>query len=472
MDELDKQLIEEAQKELARRDFFYFCNLFAPDFYKDERTFLVDLCNRLQEFYFDSSKKVLVINMPPRHGKSRTATLFCQWLLGIDPTTKIMTGSYNEDLSVTFARAVRDAIAEQKTEGVLSYCDIFPQTRIKQGNASVSKWSLEGSQQANYLATSPKGTATGFGAKVVIIDDLIKNDEEAYNENTLEKQYSWFTNTMLSRTENDFKIIIIMTRWSTKDLAGRILEKYPEAEHINYKALQDDGNMLCDEILSKDDFEFKTKQMAMNEDIVLANYQQEPIDIKGRLYTTIQTYGDIPRDGTGKPLFTSIRNYTDTADMGEDYLCSIDYGVFDHQAYILDVLYTKEPMEVTEPAVARMLSKDDVRKARIESNNGGRGFARNVQRELQSLNNRRCRIEWFHQGENKIARILSNSTGVMQDVLFPKDWMRRFPDFARDLLKFQKEGKNAHDDCADALTGVYENIDTSGGVTFSYNKIL
>ena len=60
----------------------------------------------------------------------------------------------------------------------------------------------------------------------------------------------------------------------------------------------------------------------------------------------------------------------------------------------------------------------------------------------------------------------------MQDVLFPKDWARRFPDFARDLLKFQKEGKNAHDDCADCLTGVYENIDTSGGVTFSSNKIL
>lgn len=91
MEELERQLIEEAKKELARRDFFYFCNLFAPDFYKEERTFLLDLCNRLQAFYFDATKKVLVINMPPRHGKSRTATLFCQWLLGIDPSAKIMT---------------------------------------------------------------------------------------------------------------------------------------------------------------------------------------------------------------------------------------------------------------------------------------------------------------------------------------------------------------------------------------------
>ena len=117
----------------------------------------------------------------------------------------------------------------------------------------------------------------------MIIDDLIKNAEEAYNENVLQKHIDWFNNTMMSRTESGFKVIIIMTRWSTGDLAGFILENFDNVIHVNYKAVQDDGTMLCENILSKADFETKTKNM--NKDIILANYQQEPVDVKGRLYS-------------------------------------------------------------------------------------------------------------------------------------------------------------------------------------------
>lgn len=436
-----------AKKELARRSFWEYCKLTSPDFYNENRKYLKDMCNKLQEFY-ESNKKVLVINLPPRHGKSRTASKFTTWLFGKDPKLKVMTGSYNETLSSTFARQVRNTIAEEKTEGVLCYSDIFPNTTIKYGEASVSKWALQGSQEANYLATSPSGTATGFGCNIMIIDDLIKNVEEAYNENTLEKQKTWFTDTMLSRTETGFKIIIIMTRWATNDLAGFILDNFDDVVHINYKAEQDNGEMLCPEVLTKEDYLFKIKNM--NKDIVLANYQQEPVDIKGKLYTKFLTYTEIPP-------FQYIMNYTDTADEGEDYLCSIDYGVFNGQKYILDVLFTKEAMEYTEPEQARMMTKDNVGYAKIESNNGGRGYARNVARICKELGNRHTFVDWFHNSENKRARILSNSTGIMQNVFFPINWEDRWPEFAKDLKKYQKEGKNIHDDAEDCLTGVYEN---------------
>ncbi|MDL0354733.1 terminase, partial [Clostridioides difficile] len=95
------------------------------------------------------------------------------------------------------------------------------------GDSAMNLWSLENGYN-NYLATSPTGTATGFGATILLIDDVIKNAEEAYNENVLEKHWDWFTNTMLSRLEEGGKIIIIMTRWSSKDLAGRALEHYKE----------------------------------------------------------------------------------------------------------------------------------------------------------------------------------------------------------------------------------------------------
>jgi predicted phage terminase large subunit-like protein len=449
--------------ELARREFWEYCKLTSPDFYNDSRPFLHDMADRLQWFVEESKDQILVINLPPRHGKSRTATKFVQWLFGkYGVEKKVMTGSYNETLSGTFAKAVRDAIAERPTEGVLVYNDIFPDTKIKYGEAAAQKWSLEGSQQANYLATSPTGTATGFGCNIMIIDDLIKSAAEAYNENTLQGQIDWFNNTMMSRTEKGFKIIIIMTRWASKDLAGFILDNFDNVVHINYKAVQDNGEMLCPDILSKADFALKTKNM--NKDIVLANYQQEPIDIKGRLYTAFKTYTDIPKNADGKPLFEYILNYTDTADTGGDFLCSICYGIYNGAYYILDVLYTKDSMEITEPATAEMLGRNKVGCALIESNNGGRGFARNVEQECRKRKNNHTVIKWFHQTDNKAARILSNSASVMNNVYFPVNWADLWPDFAADLIKYQKEGKNAHDDAPDALTGVYENPKPRGQI--------
>ena len=447
-------ILYRAKLELARRDFYYFCKLTAGDFYSDDKPFLKDLCNQLQDF-MGSNEKIMVVNIPPRHGKSRTATQLVKWLFGQSIRYKVMTGSYNETLSMTFAKQVRDAIMEEKTDGILAYSDIFPHTRIKYGESSANKWALQGSEQTNYLATSPTGTATGFGCNVMIIDDLIKSSEEAFNEGTLQKHIDWFTNTMLSRTERGFKLIIIMTRWATNDLAGYILRTYEGVRHINYKAVQDDGTMLCDSILNADDLKFKTTSMA--KEIFLANYQQEPVDIKGRLYTQFKTYDELPVDSSGKPLFKYILNYTDTADTGDDYLCSINYGVYNDDYYILDILYTKDAMELTEPVVAQMLTKDRVGCAIIESNNGGRGFARNVERECKSLKNSHTNIQWFHQGANKKARILSNSASVMKHLFYPKNWMDKFPEFASAMVKYQKEGKNAHDDAPDCVTGVYEN---------------
>lgn len=446
----------QAKIELAKREFFYFCNLKAPDFYKRDRKYLVDLCNDLQAFYESDEYDALIINEPPRHGKSRTASLLVEWILGKNQDEKIMTGSYNETLSTMFSKNVRNGIMETKADPMKPvYSDVFPNVRIKRGDGAMNLWSLEGGYN-NYLATSPGGTATGFGASLLVVDDLIKSYEEACNEATKEKHWEWFTNTMLSRLEEGGKIIIIMTRWASDDLAGKALEELPESgykiKHINMKALQDDGTMLCEEVLSRKSFEAKKK--VMGEDVVSANYQQEPIDLKGRLYTLFKTYdGELPQ-------FKYIKNYTDTADTGNDYLCSINYGVtFQNEAYILNVLYTKEGMEVTEPAQAKMMFEDEVNIADIESNNGGRSYSRNVERIMRErYKTNKTVFRPFHQSKNKAARILSNSTWVMEHIYFPHNWKHRFPEYYEAMMKYQKEGKNKHDDAPDATTGIAEKI--------------
>ena len=113
---LNKNLIRlYAKIELARRDFWQYCKLKAPDFYKEDRSFLHDFCNELQSFV-KSDDEVMVVNMPPRHGKSRTVGNFVEWILGNDQTQKIMTGSYNETLSTTFSKGVRNTILEEKAD--------------------------------------------------------------------------------------------------------------------------------------------------------------------------------------------------------------------------------------------------------------------------------------------------------------------------------------------------------------------
>lgn len=451
----EEYIKQQAKIELARREFFYFCHVLNPKFYKKDRQFLKDMCNELQDFYF-SNDDVLVLNVPPRHGKSFTGGHLAQWIFGINPEEKIMTGSYNETLSTVFSKQVRNSIQEIKAQDdQIVYSDIFPNTRIKHGDGAMNLWSLEG-QHNNYLATSPTGTATGFGATLLIIDDLIKNAEEAFNAAILEKHWSWFTNTMLSRLESDGKIIIIMTRWHSNDLAGRALRELPtigyKLRHINMKAVQEDGTMLCEDILSKKEYEQRAS--AMSPEIAAANYQQEPIDIKGRLYSDFKTYDELPTN------IVRIASYTDTADTGSDYLASYIYAeTRDKEAYILDTIYTKEPMEVTEPLLAKKLYEHRANLVRIESNSGGRGYGRSVERILkEKYGSNRTTFDLFYQSKNKEARILSNATWVMEHIYFPENWRHRWPELHEALTTYQKEGKNKHDDAPDALTGIAESV--------------
>lgn len=469
--ECDRELVRfGARCELARRHFYDYCKLFSPDFYRDDRPYIKRLCDSLEGF-LSGPERVLIVNAPPRHGKSRTVGKLIEWVFGKDPKKKVMTCSYNETLSTDFSKTVRDTIMERKADLLRPvYADVFPKTKIKRGDAAANLWSLVGGH-ASYLATSPGGTATGFGADILIVDDLIKNEYEARNAAIKKAHWAWFTRTMTSRTEAGCKVIIIMTRWASDDLAGNALDYFAKEKawplkHICLKALQEDGTMLCEEVLSRSDYEVKAR--AMGADIAAANYQQEPIDLKGQLYTHLMTYEKLPADANGRPLFTAVKSYTDTADTGSDYLCHICYGIYQGIAYVLDVLYTQEPMEKTEPAAARMTAKNGVREARIESNNGGRGFARSVKKHLAAMGYA-CTVIPFTQGKNKQARILTGATLVMSAMRFPVDWETRWPEYAEAMKRYQREGKNAHDDAPDATTGVVEWMQSAGvrGVTGS-----
>ncbi len=436
----------------ARTNFWSFCQFMYPEYYTQDKKYLKEMCNVLDDFHNDRIKeKILIINLPPRHFKTFTARMFVLWLFGQNNKLKIMTGSYNEILSSLFSQQTRDKISEKKLQlNQDDYKDIFPDIKIKLGDASKGFWALDGSEEKNYLATSPNGTATGIGANYIIIDDIIKNLKDAYNEKTLDDHWLWYNNTMIQRLEKPRKQIFIMTRWSTQDLCGRILEtKKDKCKLITFKAVQDDGTMLCDDILNKEDFEELKEDMAF--DIVSANYQQEPIDVVGRLYTDLKEYETLPEE-------YQIKSWCDVADEGDDYLVNVVYAEKDRYAYILDILFTKEKQEITETKHAEMTTRNEVNYAWFESNAGGKTYARIVEMKARKLGNIKTKFQWKPTTTNKKARILANSSVVENRIFFPKNWKTRFPEFAKNITTFQREGKNAHDDGPDVLTMIAESL--------------
>lgn len=459
----DISLIE-IEQEFARRDFYEYCKYREPDFYTDNREHLKTLCNTLNDFYYNKlidSKgnpyQKLMIRMPPQHGKSRTLVNFTQWSLGKNHEERIITASYNDSQAGDFARYTRDGIQEEKnTKDQRTFSDVFPDCRIKHGNASYQKWALEG-QHFNYLGVGVGGGVTGKGATIRIIDDLVKDAETAMNIAALDKIWIWYAGTYTSRNSADggnVKEIFCATLWNEKDPQGRLEKDEPDEWYLLKMEAFDGDKMLCDDFLNIEQYsKLKTRMLKnpVTKSIFWANYHSRAVNIEGVLYSNFNTYRKLPF------VPGAVKSYTDTADQGDDYLCSIIYAEYENLKYVLDVIYTQAPNEVTEPLLAEKFEQNGVTEAKIESNNGGRAFARNVERICNEGGNYSIRFIWFHQSRNKDARIKANSNTVQTTVMFPENWAELWPEYYEAMTTYLSAGKNKYDDAPDTTTGIVEN---------------
>lgn len=164
--------------------------------------------------------KRLMIFVPPRNGKSRLATeIFPTWYLGRNPNKEVITASNTEDLAKDFGRKAREIVAEPL------YNSIF-NIGLKQDEKSASKWRT--SSGGSYTSVGIGGTITGRGAHLLIIDDPIKNAEDAQSVLFRNKQWDWYRSVAYTRLMKNASVIIILTRWHTDDIAGRLLEQAEE----------------------------------------------------------------------------------------------------------------------------------------------------------------------------------------------------------------------------------------------------
>ena len=288
--------------------------------------------------------------------------------------------------------------------------------------------------------------------------------------------WEWYTSVVRTRMHNSSRELVVFTRWHEEDLIGTLAAREPVVPlhewaqlddlapdtwlHLNFEAVKSSPPTQVDPRRQGEAL-WETQHGAA---LLAAKrrldplqfecmYQGRPSAREGLLYgTAFGEYETLPRD------IVRLANYTDTADTGDDYLCSLCYAVdTDGIVYITDAVYTREPMEVTERLVAEMLVRSGTRQAAVESNNGGRGFARAVQAQAPEV-----RVEWFHQHANKEARILSNSATALHLVRFPRGWNLRWPELYAHLSTYRRQFRaNRWHDAADVVTGIVER-ETSG----------
>jgi len=210
---------ELAQRELCRRKLLPFVERNVKGY--DAGWIHEEICEKLEKFEQDVKEKKsprLMLFMPPRHGKSELAsTQFPAWALGRNPSWEIIASSYSASLATSFSRKVRELIRSVK------YNSVFKKTKLSKDTQSAEKWRT--TEDGQYLAAGVNGPATGNGADVFIIDDPVKNREDAESPIEREKAWNWYSSTAYTRLSPGGGILLILTRWHTDDLAGRLLSE-------------------------------------------------------------------------------------------------------------------------------------------------------------------------------------------------------------------------------------------------------
>lgn len=227
--------------------------------------------------------KRLAISMPPRHTKSEFGSyMFPAWFLGKFPDKKVMQASNTSELAVGFGRKVRNLVMSE------TYHEVFPNVNLRQDSKSAGRWAVN--KYGEYFAIGVGGTMTGRGADVVIIDDPHTEQEAAlasHKPEIYDSAYEWYTSGPRQRLQPNGTIIIIATRWSERDLIGRVLEdaakrgKEDEWRVIEFPAILPSGNALWPEFWSLDELQ------ALKEELPPAKwnaqYQQKPTGEEGAI---------------------------------------------------------------------------------------------------------------------------------------------------------------------------------------------
>jgi predicted phage terminase large subunit-like protein len=432
--------IKEVLRIGAKDNFVLFCYFVDFEFFQN-RPFLKEIAQAFQDIA-DGKIKTLSVSLPPRAGKSYITSLFCAWVLGKYPQDSVMRNTCTATLARKLSYDAREILKGEKFQ------EVFSEIKLSDDRAAVDAWNTNKAKNVSYFGQGVGGTIIGFGAtKVSITDDLFKSMEEAMSETIREKTHSWKEATHDSRKESGCAEIDIGTRWTRDDVIGKNSEGGYYDRQIIIPAMKEvDGEWasFCEAVMTTEEYLLKKKKTS--EDIWTAEYMQQPVDVKGRLFENIRTFTD--KEAIIKSSEGSLA-YIDVADEGKDFMCMVVGHVVNKDIYITDVVYTKANTDVTVPLCAELLNRYKIPYCRVETNGMGAILLKWLRQSVETTE-----LLGLSNKTNKETRIIMNSAYVLRKFKFLETDQGDYYQYIQGLKSFQKEGKNKNDDAPDATTGL------------------
>tara|TARA_R110000824_G_scaffold7686_2_gene34694 strand:- start:5497 stop:7089 length:1593 start_codon:yes stop_codon:yes gene_type:complete len=355
--ELTEKLKELNQVEKCEQSFLDFVKSQWPQFIEGSHHRI--MANAFERIA-DGRLKRLIINMPPRHTKSEFAShMFPAWLVGKRPGLKIIQATHTADLAVKFGRKVRDLF------GTSSYQAIFPDVSLHPDSQAAGKWETRSKKnakiQGEYYAAGVGGAIAGRGADLFIIDDP-HSEQDAMSKTALDEAYEWYTSGPRQRLQPGGAIVIVMTRWSVRDLTGRLVRdmgkglKNDQWEVIELPAILPSGDPVWPEYWSLDELEGVQAALGKGPKWY-AQYMQKPTSEEGALIK--REWWKTWEKSTPPTCEYLIQSY-DTAFLKtqtSDYSAITTWGVFYPEGRIGEEMYNGD--------VAHLILLDSV-KERLE----------------------------------------------------------------------------------------------------------
>lgn len=462
--------IAKLKKELfirrARDDFYIYCRYREPDFYQTHRTHLKILCDTLNDFYYGKLLKdngdfysKLMIRFPPQFGKSRTLVNFAQWCLGKNERERIITASHTDGQAADFSKYTRNGIMEEKnTSSQQVFSDIFPNTKIRRGDASKQKWALEG-QFFNYLGVGVGGAVTGKGATIRIIDDLIKDIEEAMSKTQLRKKWLWFSGTFTSRKSSEtaqIKEIFCATLWNENDPQAVLESEEAGDWYVLSMEVKNEetGELLCEDFMDEKTYQDVKKRMCKDEFskiVFYANYHAKKKKLEGVLLkpSELKYFAELNKEVLAK---ANIVAGIDTADGGTDYYCMVIGAIIKGLCYIIDVIFINERITICEGLTISKNKQYGIDNCILETNKEGTLYIRDLREKMGSTT-----IYPLFNTANKHTRILTQAGFISEKFVFLEEskrseqYQRYFENLTSYMLTGAQETNDDAPDCTALL---------------------
>lgn len=430
-------------------------------FYQPRKHYLKRYVDAYQKI-LDGELDFLSISMPKRAGKSQLGINFTNMLSGKSPEKATLMEGTGDDLVNSFYKGCLEYL---QTPSEYLFYDVFPESKLVQTNADTKTLNLMNkSRFPTIMCRSIDARQVGLSeaTNLLYLDDCVEGREEAKNRQRLDEKWEVISGDIIGRAIEGTPIVICGTRYSLYDPIGRLQEEMKKqnkrCEIIETPALDlvtDESNF---EYIRDGKKVFTTQYFRDQRDMLSAEqfeseFQQQPFEAKGLLFPegNLNRFFELPVDKEPDTIIAAC----DTADKGADYCAMPIAAVYGQEVYIIDVVFDDSTPEVTKPEVAKALINNKVVSAMFESNNAGSYFARDVQDILKSREYM-CSIRTKRTISNKQTRIEFASDNILKHFYFkhPSTYARnsQYAEFMRQVTTYTRSGKVAHDDGADSLS--------------------